>query len=106
MGERKRERERAKRNRTKIERQRETVRERESKAVELCSVVTGAESKNSNLVITAHYCLHGKQGGGGGRSTERDGDDFHSRRNPSLLKQHLNHLTPAASTANYLKTCL
>lgn len=34
---------------------------RESEAGELCSVVTGAESENSNLVITAHCCLHGKR---------------------------------------------
>lgn len=42
------------------------MQERESEAVELFSVVTGAESKNSNLVITAHYCLRGKQGEGWG----------------------------------------
>lgn len=80
------------------------MQERESEAVELCSVVTGAESKNSNLVITAHYCLHGNREGVGVEA-ERDADDFHSRRNSSLLKQHLNHLTPAASTANYRKIC-
>lgn len=88
------------------ERQRERVQERESEAVELCGVVTGVESENSNLVITAHCCLHekGEGEGGGGGSIERW--DFHSRQNPSLLKQHLNHLTPAVSTPNYLKNLL
>lgn len=46
------------------ERDRERVQERESEAGELCSVVTGAESENSNLVITAHCCLRGKGGRG------------------------------------------
>lgn len=40
------------------------MQERESEAGELCSVVTGAESENSNLVITAHCCLHGIRGRG------------------------------------------
>lgn len=60
------------------ERRRERVqeKEKESEAGELCSVVTGAESENSNLVITAHCCLHGKEGrwrGGIGLEVERDG---------------------------------
>lgn len=41
--------------------------EKESKAGgEQRSVVTGAQSENSNLVITAHCCLHGKEGRKGG----------------------------------------
>lgn len=56
-------------NRTKRDRQRERVQDTERgggerEAGELCSVVTGAQSENSNLVITAHCCLHGKGGGG------------------------------------------
>lgn len=59
-------------NRTKRERdrgnkhRREGERERESEAGERRSVVTGAESENSNLVITAHCCLHEKGGWEGG----------------------------------------
>ena len=63
-----RERDRKKECRTQRERgrggEREREREREREAGELCSVVTGAQSENSNLVITAHCCLHGKGGGG------------------------------------------
>lgn len=57
-----RERRESKGNRTKKER----LQEREREVGELCSVVTGAESENSNLVITAHCCLHGKEEEEGG----------------------------------------
>lgn len=66
-----RERGESKGNRTKRERVREKDCRREREAGELCSVVTGAESENSNLVITAHCCLHGREGGG--LEMERDG---------------------------------
>lgn len=96
-----REREESKGNRTKRERHRERA-ERESETGELCSVVSGVKSENSNLVIIAHCCLHGRGGGvNGGGSRERW--DLRSRQNSSLLKQHLKHLAPAVSTPNYQK---